>query len=109
MEFVGPIPDGSHVHHECHEPACVNPAHLVIMSASEHARLHNPQCEHGDQDRGTRLCRICDRERKQRERAALTGAAREAYLRSERDRKRKRYGHKPAKRFSAEVAATVSK
>ena len=36
--FVGD-PTGLHVHHTCHNRKCVNPSHLQLMSASDHARL----------------------------------------------------------------------
>ena len=37
---VGDIPAGYHVHHRCHNPGCCNPAHLELLSHSEHSRLH---------------------------------------------------------------------
>ena len=30
-----------HLHHTCHQKLCVNPAHLVTMAPSDHARLHS--------------------------------------------------------------------
>lgn len=38
--LVGPVPDGCHLHHECENPGCVNPAHLVPLSPAEHAARH---------------------------------------------------------------------
>lgn len=37
--FVGPVPDGVHVDHAepCHNPSCVNPDHLRLLSESENA------------------------------------------------------------------------
>lgn len=35
------VPQGFDVHHLCSNRSCVNPEHLVVMSASEHARHHN--------------------------------------------------------------------
>ena len=32
---VGPIPDGMHIDHMCHTPACVNPAHLRPVTNKE--------------------------------------------------------------------------
>ena len=37
---VGGIPRGYHVHHRCHNPGCCNPAHLALVTHSEHSRLH---------------------------------------------------------------------
>lgn len=36
----GPIPSGHVVHHQCHNRACVNPAHLEAMSPEDHNALH---------------------------------------------------------------------
>jgi hypothetical protein len=38
--FVAPLRDGIQVHHTCENPACVNPAHLLAVTAGEHARIH---------------------------------------------------------------------
>jgi hypothetical protein len=35
---VGPIPRGREVHHECHNRACINPAHLRAVSHRENCR-----------------------------------------------------------------------
>lgn len=40
--YNGKIPRGHHVHHACETKLCVNPEHLVAMTADEHLRLHAP-------------------------------------------------------------------
>lgn len=37
----GPIPEGYHVHHQCHERACVNPTHLELNTAERHRDYHH--------------------------------------------------------------------
>jgi addiction module HigA family antidote len=37
--FVGPIPDGDHVHHKCRTRHCVNPSHLKALSPTMHASV----------------------------------------------------------------------
>lgn len=38
--FVGPIPEGHHLHHECHNRPCVNPDHLHPLLPQEHIAMH---------------------------------------------------------------------
>lgn len=38
--FVGAIPEGFEVHHECGVRCCVNPAHLQALSRDEHMQTH---------------------------------------------------------------------
>lgn len=35
LHFVGPIPDGEHIHHKCGETRCVNPEHLQLSTQRE--------------------------------------------------------------------------
>jgi hypothetical protein len=73
----GPIPRGHVLHHKCGIKACVNPAHLELMTKAEHNAHHNKErfsrwthCKHGhafdaantvlDKD-GHRACRTCRR------------------------------------------------
>jgi hypothetical protein len=36
----GPIPRGLVMHHECRTKDCVNPAHLSVMTVTEHSIMH---------------------------------------------------------------------
>jgi hypothetical protein len=79
-EFVGPIPDGLEVHHECHQRDCFRPAHLLPVSHRENMLLNSytggkarqTSCIHGHplldpnlyvRPNGTRACKTCRRRR----------------------------------------------
>src|SRR5215475_11126927 len=71
----GPKPVGRELHHTCHTPACVNPAHLVLVTHRENMlapggtnwayvhsqRTHCPQGHpiDGLRSDGRRYCRPC--------------------------------------------------
>ena len=78
--FVGPIPEGHQVHHECGLPACVNPVHLRAVTARQHMALtpasitaqqtQQTHCKRGhllegdnlvSDGKGGRKCRACHR------------------------------------------------
>ncbi len=81
--FRGEIPAGYLPHHVCEQKACVNPDHLVLVTHSEHALLHDAgkktgarnqaktHCPHGHEyneantyhGRRGRGCRACAREK----------------------------------------------
>jgi hypothetical protein len=42
--FMHPVPKGMHLHHKCHNKACVNPWHLEVLSPREHVRKGNNPC-----------------------------------------------------------------
>jgi hypothetical protein len=75
--FVGPIPANMVLHHTCERGGCVNPAHLVPMTAGDNLRLQDhpesrkTHCPQGHpyntkntyvDPRGHRHCRVCKRE-----------------------------------------------
>lgn len=71
--LVSEIPAGFDVHHECGNPPCCNPAHLVAMTHAENmARTSTNTCLRGHKmagsnlyvsPRGARACRACMRRR----------------------------------------------
>jgi len=46
--FVGPVPDGHHVHHKCETPGCCNPRHLVALTPKEHKAAHRSKAGASD-------------------------------------------------------------
>ena len=38
--YVGPIPEGHHVHHACENRLCFNPQHLALLPPAMHIRHH---------------------------------------------------------------------
>lgn len=79
----GPIPQGLEIDHICRHRWCVRPSHLEAVSHKENLRrgdtnAEKPTCKRGHpfndantyHVHGRRWCRVCDRERKRRERAA---------------------------------------
>ena len=88
--FVGDLEKGNHVHHECKNEGCVNPLHLVQVSAKDHVLKFTPlsitainaakkYCPRGHllegdnlrtRHDGHRSCKICLREDEAKRRAA---------------------------------------
>lgn len=67
--LVGSISKNKELHHTCENPACVNPAHLEIVTRKEHGQKHiRTHCKHGHEytekntyitSFGAKVCRIC--------------------------------------------------
>ena len=66
----GQIPAGHDLHHTCGNKACVNPAHLVPLTDSEHRTTHGgpTHCPRGHaysevntyvNPKGVKVCRTC--------------------------------------------------
>lgn len=83
--YGGPRPTRQFpLHHICENKLCVNPGHMAMLTASGHGIMHtiklvmycknghemNKENIHIDPKTGRRVCRICDRERKQRQKNA---------------------------------------
>lgn len=87
----GPIPAGMTVHHLCFNKACVNPAHMQLLTRSDHGRVQNPlptHCRRGHErtpentyfySERRRLCKTCSRE------AAIRREVRLGLIRRRRD------------------------
>jgi ribosomal protein L40E len=80
----GEVPAGMHLHHRCGNKLCWNPAHLTLLSASEHRREHGrliTHCPHGHEytpentvlENGSRACRECKRIRHRERMRARAG------------------------------------
>lgn len=86
--ILGEPPEGWHVHHRCHQPACANIDHLIAVPPRLHVRLsgsvagvnaakthcpagHRYSAANTARDRlGRRRCRRCHRERERARRQA---------------------------------------
>ena len=62
----GPVPKGTHVHHKCEQPDCVNPDHLEPVTPAEHRQRHARyswddiraiRCRHAEGERQSDLAR----------------------------------------------------
>lgn len=72
-QLNGPVPAGYEIHHRCENRACVNPAHLMVISHARNMALGKlakaTQCKRGHEftaentrKKGNhRFCRACDR------------------------------------------------
>lgn len=83
--LVGPVPREHQLHHTCEVRACVNPHHLVPVTALEHNRITHPPATHCPQGhaydeantrryRGRRYCRACNNNGGSGRQAALAKA-----------------------------------
>lgn len=79
----GFLPPGEHLHHKCHNPPCINPAHLELKTAKEHGEEHRGSWGRKKQDacnagheyvegsfyllaNGERRCKPCQAETRKR-------------------------------------------
>jgi hypothetical protein len=84
--YNGPVPSGFELHHRCQSKSCCNPAYLILISKTEHRKLHGSHpnnittryrnkthCDRGHpfddlniikrKDGKARTCRVCNIER----------------------------------------------
>ena len=86
--FVGPIPQGRTIDHICRTTLCVNPRHLEVVSMRENilrgdgpaaVNARRTLCQNGHpfsvDNRGARVCRVCESARQRRYRARKLGAS----------------------------------
>lgn len=85
-EFLGgmAVSKGTHIHHACENPKCVNPAHLTVVTPLQHAAEHSIEvCKNGHplsgehltvRSDGRRRCRTCNTENSRRTRERVKGA-----------------------------------
>lgn len=85
MESRGPIPEGLSIDHLCRNRRCVNPAHMELVTLAENTRRNlsptmfasqSGTCTRGHDltapgstyknGKGTQICRVCFRDRYQR-------------------------------------------
>lgn len=76
--FKGSVPNEMQVHHTCHNPPCVNPAHLELVTRAENMQLLQQsefgKCPQGHEydsvdSEGTRRCSVCRKVANERYRA----------------------------------------
>lgn len=87
--MVGPVPEGLELDHLCHNPSCINPAHLEPVTHQEnmmrghlsnrlktHCKFGHPFDEQNTIpiNNGRRMCRTCNNERKRQQRAKASAA-----------------------------------
>lgn len=73
--FIGPVPEGMVLHHECKAAWCVNPYHMSLTTPEEHQSHHRKtHCIYGHElspentrilstKPGRRICKTCESRR----------------------------------------------